>query len=117
MGVTFDLVDAGQTRTAVYCHITDVTGPNKNAEISDGNDGHWQAVLGVVIHQNQPVRYSDVTVWPDRIPSTHIQRFKWTDGSLDDYPTLAVLYALLKTKLTNIRVDGSAICSNIQDAI
>ena len=38
MGVTFNLVDQGVTRTGVYCHITDVSGPKKNPLISDGTD-------------------------------------------------------------------------------
>ena len=43
MGVTFNLVDQGTTRTGVYCHITDVAGPKKHSTIADGTDGHWYA--------------------------------------------------------------------------
>ena len=117
MGVTFNLVDQGVTRTGVYCHITDVMGPKKNPLIADGTDGHWYATYGLVIHQNQSARNNDGQGWPNRVPSQHIDRFKWTGGDLSPYPTLAALYATLKTELTNIRVNDAAICSNIQDAI
>ena len=117
MGVTFNLVDQGVTRTGVYCHITDVMGPKKNPEITDGSDGHWYATYGVTIHQNQSARNNDTAGWPNRIPSQHIDRFKWTGGNLDTYPTLAVLYADLKTELGAIRVDSSAIVNTIADAI
>ena len=117
MGVTFNLVDQGTTRTGVYCHITDVMGPKKNPEINDGSDGHWYATYGVTIHQNQSARNNDTAGWPHRIPSQHIDRFKWTGGHLDTYPTLAVLYADLKTELGAIRVDSSAIVNTIADAI
>ena len=117
MGVTFNLVDQGTTRTGVYCHITDVSGPKKNAEINDGTDGHWQCTYGVTIHENQSARNSDTQGWPDRIRSQHIDRFKWTGGNLDTYPTMAVLYADLKTELAAIRVDSSAIVNTIADAV
>ena len=94
MGVTFNLVDQGVTRTGVYCHITDVMGPKKNPEINDGSDGHWYATYGVTIHQNQSARNSDAQGWPNRIPSVHIDRFKWTGGNLDSYPTLTVFSAM-----------------------
>ena len=117
MGVTFNLVDQGVTRTGVYCHITNVYGPTKNAGISDDTDGRWYITYGVVIHQNQSVRNNDGTDWPNRIPSQHIQRFKWTGGNLSTYPTMAVLYADLKTELAAIRVGGSAIVNTIADAV
>ena len=117
MGVTFNLVDQGATRTGVYCHITDVMGPKKNSEINDGTDGHWYATYGVTIHQNQSARNSDAQGWPNRIPSQHIDRFKWTGPNLDTYPTMAVLYADLKTELGAIRVDSSAIVNTIADAV
>jgi hypothetical protein len=116
MGVTFNLVDQGVTRTGVYCHITDISGPKKNSEINDGTDGHWYMTYGVTIHQNQSARNNDTVGWPNRIPSIHIDRFKWTGPNLDTYPTLAVLYADLKTELAAIRVDSSAIVSSIADA-
>ena len=117
MGVTFNLVDQGVTRTGVYCHITNVYGPMKNSDINDGTDGHWYMTYGVVIHQNQSARNNNGRDWPNKIPSIHIDRFKWRAGNLDSYPTLAVLYVTLKTELANIRVNDAAICSNIQDAI
>ena len=117
MGVTFNLVDQGTTRTGVYCHITDVMGPKKNPEISDGTDGHWYATYGVTIHENQSVRNSATERWPNKIEFIHIERFKWTGGNLSTYPTLAVLYADLKTELGAIRVGGSAIVNTIADAV
>ena len=54
MGVTFNLVDQGVTRTGVYCHITNVYGPTKNAGISDDTDGRWYITYGLVyIKTNQ----------------------------------------------------------------
>ena len=117
MGVTFNLVDQGVTRTGVYCHITDVAGPKKHPEIDDGTDGHWYATYGVGIHQNQSARNSDGQGWPNRIRSTQVDRFKWTGGNLSTYPTKAVLYADLKTELAAIRVGGSAIVNTIADAV
>ena len=117
MGVTFNLVEQGVTRTGVYCHIMDVAGPKKNPAINDGTDGHWQCTYGLVIHQNQSARNSDTQGWPDRIPSTHIDRFKWTGPNLDTYPTMAVLYSSLKTQIAAIRVDSSAIVNTIADAV
>ena len=122
MGVTFNLVDQGTTRTGVYCHITDVMGPKKIQGVRDDSNNivtaeSWYSTYGVIIHQNQSARNSDTQGWPNGIPSQHIDRFKWTGGNLDSYPTLAVLYATLKNELVNIRVNDGAICSNIQDAI
>jgi hypothetical protein len=117
MGVTFNLVDQGVTRTGVYCHITDVAGPKKDSSINDGTDGRWNVAYGVTIHQNQSARNNDTRGWPDKIPSRHIERFNWTGGNLDSYPTLAVLYADLKIELAAIRVDNSAIVNTIADAV
>jgi hypothetical protein len=125
MGVTFNLVDHGATRTGVYCHITDVMGPKKNSEINDGTDGHWYATYGLIIHQNQSARNNDGQGWPNRIPSQHIDRFRWTGANLSTYPTLAVLYADLKTKLANTtEVDQAGnsrtidpLATNIADAV
>ena len=117
MGVTFDLTDKGTTRSQVYCHITDVMGPKKDNGLADDVVGRWYATFGVHIHENQTARNNDVAGWPDSIPLSHVDRFKWRGGNLDSYPTLAVLYATLKTELANIRVNDAAICSNIQDAI
>ena len=117
MGVTFNLVDQGVTRTGVYCHITDVAGPKKNPAFNNGTDGHWQCSFGVVIHKDQSARNSDGQGWPNRIPSMQIDRFQWTAGDLSTYPTMAVLYADLKTELAAIRVDSSAIVNTIADAV
>ena len=117
MGVTFNLVDQGTTRTGVYCHMVEVSGPQKNSDIADGTDGRWYVTYGVILHQNQSTRNSDTQGWPDRIPSRHIDRFKWTAANLDTYPTMAVLYADLKTELAAIRVDSSAIVNTISDAV
>ena len=117
MGVTFNLVDPGTTRAGVYCHSTDVMGPKKNINVNDGTDGHWYMTYGVTIHQNQSARNNDTVSWPNRIPSIHIDRFKWTAANLDTYPTMAVLYADLKTELGAIRVDSSAIVNTIADSV
>ena len=117
MGVTFNLVDQGTTRTGVYCHITNVYGPMKNPDVNDGTDGHWYMTYGVVIHQNQSARNNDGRDWTNKIPSIHIDRFKWTGGNLSTYPTMAVLYADLKTELGAIRVGGSAIVNTVADAV
>ena len=117
MGVTFNLVDQGVTRTGVYCHITDVMGPKKNINVNDGTDGHWYMTYGVTIHQNQSARNNDTVGWPNRIPSQHIDRFKWTGGNLDTYPTMAVLYADFKEHLEALRVDEENIVSDIEDEI
>ena len=117
MGVTFNLVDQGTTRTGVYAHITHVSGPKKNPEIADGTDGHWYSTYGVTLHQNQSARNNDTQGWPNRIISIHVDRFKWTGGNLSTYPTMAVLYADLKTEIAAIRVGGSAIVNTIADAV
>ncbi len=117
MGVTFNLVDQGVTRTGVYCHMVEVVGPKKNINVNDGTDGHWYVTYGVILHQNQSARNNDTVGWPNRIPSQHIDRFKWTGGNLSTYPTMTVLYADLKTKIAAIRVGGSAIVNTIADAV
>ena len=117
MGVTFNLVDQGVTRTGVYCHITDVSGPKKNPSINEGTDGHWYATYGVVIHQNHSARNNDGEGWPNKIPFIHIERFKWRGGNLSTYPTIEVLYAHLKTEIAAIRLDSSAIVNTIADAV
>ena len=48
MGVTFNLVDQGTTRTGVYCHMVEVSGPQKNSDIADGTDGRWYVTYGVI---------------------------------------------------------------------
>jgi len=117
MGVTFNLVDQGATRTGVYCHMVEVVGPKKHETITDGTDGHWYVTYGVILHQNQSARNNDTVGWPNKIPSIHVDRFKWTGPNLDTYPTMAVLYADLKTELAAIRVDSSAIVNTIADAV
>tara|TARA_R110002020_G_scaffold413503_1_gene623129 strand:- start:4 stop:372 length:369 start_codon:yes stop_codon:yes gene_type:complete len=122
MGVTFNLVDQGTTRTGVYCHITDVMGPKKIQEVRDDSNNivtaeSWYSTYGVIIHQNQSARNSDTQGWPNRIPSQHIDRFKWSASNLTTYPTLAVLYADLKTEIAAIRVGGSAIVNTVADAV
>ena len=117
MGVTFNLVDQGVTRTGVYCHMVEVVGPQKNPLISDGTDGHWYVTYGVILHQNQSTRNSDTQGWPNRIPSQHIDRFKWTAANLDTYPTMAVLYADFKEHLEALMVDEENIVSDIEDEI
>ena len=117
MGVTFNLVDQGVTRTGVYGHIVEVLGPRKNPEINDGTDGHWYIGYRLVIHENQSARDSDNDAWDNRIPTRYVNQFSWTGPNLSTYPTMAVLYADLKTDLAAIRVGGSAIVNTIADAV
>ena len=105
MAITFNsaAIDGGLSATGLYAHIVGVSGPNKiDATTNPSVAESWFATYAVIIHKDASARAADGSSWSDRIPSRRIDRFKWTAANLGTYPTLAVLYADLRTEIASI---------------
>jgi hypothetical protein len=105
MAITFNsaAIDGGLSATGLYAHIVEVSGPHKiDATTSPSVAESWFSTYAVIIHRNASVRAADNSSWSDRVPSQRVDRFKWKAANLDAYPTLAVLYANLKTEIASI---------------
>ena len=105
MGVTFNTSSGmlgSHGANGLYGRISAVNGPNKSdARTSPTVAAYWYVTYEVSVHKDQSTRNSD----PDgqnRTPMLGVDRFKWTAANLDTYPTMAFLYADLKTKLGSI---------------
>jgi len=118
MAITFNssAIDGGLAATGIYAHIIDVAGPKKTDATTNPNVAEsWHVTYGVILHKDASTRASDEPGWRNRIPSRHIDRFKWTAANLDTYPTMAVLYADLKVRLGS--GDGNLdVATSIADA-
>jgi len=118
MAITFNssAIDGGLAATGIYAHIVDVAGPKKtDADADEGISESWHVTYGVILHKDASTRASDEPGWRNRIPSRHIDRFKWEAANLDSYPTMAVLYADLKVRLGS--GDGNLdVATSIADA-
>jgi len=105
MAITFNTsaINGGLAATGIYARITDVSGPFKiDANADEGISESWFLTYAVTLHKDASTRASDTPGSYNKIPSRHIDRFKWTAANLDSYPTMAVLYAHLKTQIASI---------------
>ena len=105
MAISFNsaAVDGGVAVTGIYAHIIAVDGPKKiDADADAGVSESWYVAYGVVCHKDAATRNADGPGWANRIPARRIDKFKWEAANLDTYPTMAVLYAHLKTQLASI---------------
>ena len=119
MAITFNTsaLPGGLSATGLYAHIADISGPYKidaHQELAPVVDPavapvmvdvavSWFVTYGVVVHKDAAARQADNSSLADRVPMPQINRFK-LDGmaNLDTYPTMAVLYANLKTQIASI---------------
>ena len=119
MAITFNTtaLPGGLSATGLYAHIFDVGGPHKiDAHRTRGPmvDPHvvpdmvdvaesWFVTYGVTVHKDAASRVADNSTWSNRVPMPQIDRFKLNGmADLDTYPTMAVLYANLKTQIASI---------------
>ena len=118
MAITFNssAIDGGLAATGIYAHIVDVAGPKKTDATTNPTVAEsWHVSYGVICHKDASTRNADEPGWRNRIPSRHIDRFKWEAANLDSYPTMAVLYADLKVRLGS--GDGNLdVATSIADA-
>ena len=118
MAITFNTsaINGGLTATGIYARITDVSGPHKiDANADEGISESWFVTYAVTLHKDASTRASDRPGSYNKIPSRHINRFKWEAANLDSYPTMAVLYADLKVRLGS--GDGNLdVATSIADA-
>ena len=103
MAITFNssAIDGGLAATGIYAHIVAVDGPKKT-DADEGISESWHVTYGVICHKDASTRNADEPGWRNRIPARQIDRFRWTAANLDSYPTMAVLYAHLKTQIGSI---------------
>ena len=101
MAITFNsaAIDGGISATGLYAHIVKIAGPRKIVE--DGA-ASWVISYGVIVHKDASARAADNEGWGNRVPSRQIDIFSIEMANLDTYPTMAVLYADLKTKIASI---------------
>jgi hypothetical protein len=119
MAITFNTsaLPGGLTGTGLYAHISSVGGPHKvdaHQELAPVVDPavapvmrdvaeSWFVTYGVIVHKDEASRVADNSAWSNRVPMSQIDRFKLTGmANLDTYPTMAVLYANLKTQIASI---------------
>ena len=117
MAITFTTakLPGGLSATGLYAHIHQVSGPHKIDAISDPVTAEsWFITYGVIVHKDAAARAADNSAWANRVPMDFIDTFKITGlANLDTYPTMAILYSDLKTKLA---AGDSPIASSIADA-
>lgn len=106
MAITFNTsaLQGGLSATGLYAHISDVSGPHKiDATTNPSVAESWFITYGVIVHKDAAARAADNSAWPNRVPMPQIDRFKITGmANLGTYPTVAVLYADLKTQIASI---------------
>jgi len=119
MAITFNTsaLPGGLTGTGLYAHISSVGGPHKvdaHQELAPVVDPavapvmrdvaeSWFMVYAVTVHKDAAARVADDSSWSDRVHIPQIHRFKLNGmANLDTYPTMAVLYANLKTQIASI---------------
>ena len=106
MAITFNsaAIDGAIAATGLYAHITSVSGPHKvDATTSPSVAESWFVTYDVIIHKDAATRAAASSGWGSRVPSRRIDHFKLSGlANLDTYPTLAVLYANLKTQIASL---------------
>ena len=101
MAITFNsaAIDGGISATGLYAHIVKIAGPRK---VVEGGSTSWVISYGVIVHKDASARAVDNEGWGNRVPFRQIDIFSIETANLDTYPTMAVLYADLKTKIASI---------------
>jgi hypothetical protein len=101
MAITFNsaAIDGGISATGLYAHIVKIAGPRK---VVEGGSTSWVISYGVIVHKDASARAADNQGWGNRVPFRQIDVFSIETANLDTYPTMAVLYADLKTKIASI---------------